>query len=224
MKTIGSDLASTSEQVGSGRNGGLRVVSADPSHLDSIIQIHLAAFEGFFLQSMGKRFLKELYRGFLTEPSGLCMVAIDGNAVLGFVVGTTEPERFFRKLLRNRWHAFVLAGVPSLALHPLSAGKKLLSALCYRGERPPELPNATLLSSIGVVSTRRGAGIGKILISAFCEEATASGALSVFLTTDRDKNDAVNHFYLANGFSLHSSFLKERNRRMNLYTRAILNT
>ena len=168
---------------------------------------------------MGERFAKELYRGFLLEPSGLCLVAIDKKKVVGFVVGTMEPEEFFRRLLRRHWHRFILAGANSLILHPIRVGRKFLLALRYRGEKPTDIPNATLLSSIGVVPCGRGRGIGKVLISAFCERAQLSGASSVFLTTDRDKNDAVNQFYLLSGFKLHSSFLKERDRWMNLYTR-----
>jgi hypothetical protein len=56
---------------------------------------------------MGKQFLKELYRGFLIEPSGLCLVEIDRKDVVGFVVGTTQFEGFFSRLLRTRWPAFL---------------------------------------------------------------------------------------------------------------------
>jgi ribosomal protein S18 acetylase RimI-like enzyme len=205
-------------------NPGLDAVSANPSHLNAIVEIHLRAFEGFFLESLGSRFLKELYRGFISDPSGVCLVAIDGTDVVGFVAGTTQPEEFFRRLLRRRWYAFVLAGATSMALHPIRVGKKFLSAPRYRGEKPSDVPNATLLSSIGVAPSGKGRGIGKILLSAFCERARASGAPSVFLTTDRDKNDAVNQFYLSNGFTLHSSFLKGRSRWMNLYTRTLSET
>jgi ribosomal protein S18 acetylase RimI-like enzyme len=213
-----------SEQNRSGTDSGLRIVSANLFHLDAIVQIHLASFEGFFLESMGKRFLKELYRGFLVEPSGLCLVAIDRKDVVGFVVGTTQPEGFFRRLLRRRWLAFVSAGTTSLILHPIPVGKKFLSALRYRGERPADVPNATLLSSIGVVPSGMGRGIGKILITSFCERAQLSGASTVFLTTDRDENDAVNQFYISNGFKLHRSFLRERGRWMNLYVRSLPNS
>ena len=215
---------SVGEENRSGTDSGPYVVCAQLSHLDSIVQIHLAAFEGFFLETLGERFLKELYLGFLVEPSGLCLVAIDRKDVVGFVAGTTEPEGFFRRLLRRRWHAFVLAGAASLTLHPIRVGKKFLRALRYRGERPADVPNATLLNSIGVVPSGIGRGIGKMLISAFCERAQLSGASTVFLTTDRDRNDAVNQFYLLNGFKLHSSFLKERARWMNLYTHSLLDT
>jgi ribosomal protein S18 acetylase RimI-like enzyme len=213
----GSDFVPVSKQNGYGIDVDLRIVRANHSHLDSIVRIHLAAFEGFFLESLGKRFLRELYRGFLVEPSGVCLVAIDRENVVGFVAGTTQPEGFFRILLRSRWLEFLCAGAASLTMHPLRVGKKFLSALSYQGKRPVDVPNAALLSSIGVAPSRKGSGIGKILISAFCEKAYASGAYTVYLTTDRDKNDAVNQFYLSNGFKLHSSFLKERKRWMNLY-------
>ena len=210
---------SVSEQDQSGIDSGPRVVSASLFQLDAIVQIHLASFKGFFLETLGERFLTELYRGFIVSRSGICLVAIDGKDVVGFAAGTTQPDGFFRRLLRRRWHAFVLAGAAALIRHPIRVGKKFLGALRYRGERPVDIPNATLLSSIGVVPGGTRRGIGKKLISAFCESALLSGASAVFLTTDRNGNDAVNRFYLLNGFELHSSFLKERDRWMNLYTR-----
>jgi ribosomal protein S18 acetylase RimI-like enzyme len=201
---------------------GPDVVSANPLHLNAIVEVHLSAFKGFFLESLGSRFLKELYRGFISDPSGICLVAVDGTDVVGFVAGTTRPEEFFRRLLWRRWHAFVFAGAASMAWHPIRVGKKSLSALHYRGERPFDAPYAALLSSIGVAPGGMGKGIGRLLLSAFCERAKTSGAPSVFLTTDRDKNDAVNEFYLSNGFNLRRSFLKERHRWMNLYIRSLL--
>ncbi|MGD0733409.1 MAG: GNAT family N-acetyltransferase [Terracidiphilus sp.] len=209
------------DQSGIGTVSGPHVVPASSSHVNGIVEVHLNAFEGFFLQSMGERFLKELYRGFMVEPSGICLAAIDENKVVGFVAGTTEPQKFFRRLLRKRWPAFVFSGAAALARHPLRVGMKFLSALFYRGESPPDLPNATLLSSIGVAPGGKGKGIGKLLMSAFCAEAEACGASTVFLATDRDGNDAVNQFYLSNGFTLHSTYLKGKSRQMNLYTRSL---
>lgn len=200
------------------------IVRADILHLDSIVQIHSAAFRGFFLDTLGERFLKELYLGFLVEQSGICLVAMDGKAIIGFVAGTTEPEGFFRRLLQRRWYAFALAGAASLTLHPIRVGKKFLRGLRYRGERPADVPNAALLSSIGVAPSAQGRGIGKDLISAFCQSAQESGSPTVFLTTDRDKNDEVNQFYLSNGFKLHGSFLREQGRWMNLYVRSLLDS
>jgi acyl carrier protein len=42
---------------------------------------------------MGKRFLKELYRGFLVEPSGLCLVAVDRKGMLwGLLQAPCSPR------------------------------------------------------------------------------------------------------------------------------------
>ena len=106
-----------------------QVVCANLSHLDAVITIHLLAFEGFFLESLGSRFLRELYRGFIADPSGICLVAIDGTDVLGFVAGTTQPAEFFRQLLRRRWYVFLLAGATSMATS--------FSGVILRKSRPP---------------------------------------------------------------------------------------
>ena len=151
----------------------------------------------------------------------ICLVAIEHERVLGFVAGTTQPEGFFRRLLLNRWPAFLLTGATGLAMHPIRVGKKFYSALRYRGEGPADVPNATLLSSIGVAPSKAGLGIGNTLLNAFCKRAQTAGSSTVFLTTDRELNQAVNGFYLSNGFRLHSSFQKEPGRCMNLYTRVL---
>jgi ribosomal protein S18 acetylase RimI-like enzyme len=118
----------------------------------------------------------------------------------------------------------VFAGATALTLHPIRVGRKFLSALSYRGEKPADVPNASLLSSIGVTPSANGKGIGKILITAFCESAQEAGSPTVFLTTDRDENDAVNQFYISNGFQLHGSFLREQGRWMKLYVRSLPNS
>jgi ribosomal protein S18 acetylase RimI-like enzyme len=205
------------------RSGGSpRIVCAQLAHLDSIVKIHMEAFQGFFLESLGERFLKELYLGFLLDRSGICLVAIDGKLVVGFVAGTSEPDGFFLRLLRSRWRAFLFAGLVALLLRPLRVGRKFFYALRYRGERPVDVPHAALLSSIGVARGDTGKGIGGTLLSSFCEEVRVRGVPVVFLTTDRDRNDAVNRLYRSNGFTWHSSFLKKPCRWMNLYTRSLL--
>jgi ribosomal protein S18 acetylase RimI-like enzyme len=204
-----------------GSGGSPRVVCAQLAHLDSIVTIHMKAFRGFFLESLGERFLKELYLGFLLERSEICLVAIDCRRVVGFVAGTSEPDQFFLRLLRSRWPAFLFAGLVALLLRPLRVGSKFLYVLRYRGERAVDVPHAALLSSIGVARGETGKGIGGMLLSSFCDEVRVRGVPVVFLTADRDRNDAVNRLYRSNGFTWHSSFLKKPCRWMNLYTRSL---
>ncbi|QNI30780.1 GNAT family N-acetyltransferase [Alloacidobacterium dinghuense] len=199
----------------------LKVISANRSHVDAVVQIHLDAFKGFFLESLGRRFLRELYRGFIVEPSGICLVAISIDGIVtGFVAGTIQPEGFFRRLLQRRGFAFLWAGAASFLRHPIRVGRKFVFAIHYRGEKPTNVSSAALLSSIGVAPEAKGKGIGRALLASFCEETRKAGVLNIFLTTDRDNNELVNTFYRVNGFQLNSSFLKERDRWMNLYSRS----
>ncbi|WP_413761083.1 hypothetical protein, partial [Vibrio vulnificus] len=76
---------------------------------------------GFFLTLMGPRFLRLLYNGFLNHPTGISLVACPKakpSEVIGFVVGTTQPQGFFTQLLRQRWLAFVMASLWPLLKKP----------------------------------------------------------------------------------------------------------
>ena len=142
---------------------------------------------------------------------------------LGLVVGTTEPQDFFKRLLIRRWFAFLCAGFTGLLKNPARVAKRFLFALVYRGETPPGLNGATLLSSIGVIPAHGGRGFGALLIERFCQEAASRGSASVYLLTDREGNDAVNLFYLKCGFSLDSHVERQKRRTMNRYVRPIGN-
>lgn len=195
-----------------------RLIDTD---LDPVVAVHRSAFPDFFLTTMGPRFLRQLYRGFLSDSSGIVLAAVAGDDVVGFVAGTSEPEGFFRRLLFRRWYAFGLAALPGLARHPWRAGRKLLGALVYRGDKPPALLDSALLSSIGVAPSAGGRGIGRQLVVLFCEEARRRGCRTVYLTTDRDTNQPANNFYLHCGFTLESTLPKPPNRWMNRYVKEL---
>jgi ribosomal protein S18 acetylase RimI-like enzyme len=190
---------------------------ATEADVDSIVLIHLNAFQGFFLSMLGKRFLHELYTGFIQDGDTIFLIAEQGSNVAGFIVGTTQPNRFFKQLLKNRWFALLLCAVPALLRHPWFVGKKLFSALAYRGENPKKLDQGALLSSIAVAPAYARQGIGESLVREFCESANRQGTHYVCLTTDRHNNDAVNLFYQRQGFTLESVFSKTGKREMNRY-------
>ena len=73
------------------------------------------------------------------------------------------------------------------------------------------------LFSIGVLPELQGAGAGKLLVNGFLREAGNRGCKRVFLTTDRDENDAVNLFYQKLGFSIERQYETPEGRRMNEY-------
>lgn len=182
---------------------------------DALAGLHLEAFPGFFLTSLGRRFLRLLYAGFMSAPEAICLVAEDNGDTLGFAAGTVNPAGFFRRLLRQRALAFALAAFPGLVRNPLFAARKCLGALFYRGETPAGLPEAALLSSLAVSPAAQGRGVGQALVAAFVEDIRRRGGKTVYLTTDENENERTNRFYARCGFVLLDTFNRPGRRTMN---------
>jgi ribosomal protein S18 acetylase RimI-like enzyme len=197
-----------------------RTRDATQADLAQVIEIHRLAFPGFFLTRMGVPFLQLLYRGFMSRPNGVLLVAFDDEApaeVLGFVAGTMRPERFFIDLLRSHWLDFAWASLWPLLRQPGLVALKLWSALFYRGETLPELPDAALLSSLGVRPTMHQQGLGRLLVHSFVQRAQCNAAPAVYLTTDQDDNAGTNAFYLRCGFRLEGTCKRPPRRILNRY-------
>lgn len=186
----------------------------------SLARLHRQAFPGFFLSTLGEPFLRQFYRGYVGDPTAVTIVLRDAEGKpCGCVVGTTEPAGFFGRLLRRRWAGFALAGARAVFSQP-SAALRLLRAVRYRGEAPPEVAGA-LLSSICLHPSLQGSGEGARLVAAWEAAAAASGARTAFLTTDTHDNDAVNRFYTRHGWLLHDTYSTLEGRRMNRYTKEL---
>jgi glycosyltransferase involved in cell wall biosynthesis/GNAT superfamily N-acetyltransferase len=183
------------------------------------VRVHLDAFPGFFLSILGPAFLRNLYAGFCSEVDGIGYVATDANGTtLGVVAGTVQPQGFFKRLLLSHWWKFGLSALPAILRDP-SCLPRVARALFYRGDAPHN-PGA-LLSTIAVTPDAQGHGVGKALIEAFCTEALLRGASRVYLTTDAVGNDAVNHFYTRQGFTLDGAYQTSEGRAMNRYVREL---
>ena len=189
----------------------------EETDLKEVVQLHIISFPEFFLTSLGKSFLFELYHNFLHFDSSICKVIQKDGYIQGFVVGSLNPEALFRNLLILKGYKFLFLAIGALIKNPVFVSGKLMYALKYRGERPEKLTNAALLSSVGINPAFAKGGLGSMLVKAFCEEAFLKNADVVYLTTDKIKNDPVNEFYIKNGFQLEGSFEKSAGRIMNRY-------
>jgi ribosomal protein S18 acetylase RimI-like enzyme len=192
----------------------MKVVAATNADISQIANVHFDAFPGFFLTTLGGRFLEELYRGFLSHPSGILLVARDGQGLLGFAAGTSDPALFFRELRRRRWPHFLYKAAPAIVRNPGPVLRKIAYAARYRGDQPIARTHGALLSSIGVCRAAQGAGVAGPLISAFEASAGSLGAASVYLTTDLHGNDRVLTFYRKHGYREFDRFRQGAAREM----------
>ncbi|WPC06780.1 GNAT family N-acetyltransferase [Pseudomonas benzenivorans] len=194
---------------------------ADEHDIAAVTEVHLAAFPGFFLTSLGTRFLGEMYRGFLLHPSGILLVAEEAGKVMGFAAGTSAPASFFSELRRQRFLSFFCYAIPALFRNPKVVFNKLLKAVFYRGDKPTGLEGGALLSSIGVSPNVVGKSVGQELLTRFEHEALLRGQSFVYLTTDEVGNDRVNAFYRKNGYVVESRFSQHAGRAMFRYVKYI---
>ncbi|MDP4164926.1 MAG: GNAT family N-acetyltransferase [Bacillota bacterium] len=186
----------------------------------NVVRVHLAGFQGFFLTFLGPAFLGELYKGTLIDPSGIGFVAEYEEGICGFVTGTTYLSGFYKRLLRNRWWRFALASVLPVLKRP-SIIPRLLRALSMP-EKVNKKDGSGTLMSLAVLPEHQGSGIGKILVNAFFDEAMKRGCKKIFLTSDRDNNDAINLFYQNLGFSIVRQYMTPEGRNMNEYWRELV--
>lgn len=198
----------------------MEIRDAQDTEIGQVVQMHISAFPGFFLTTLGPGFLEHLYRGFLDHDDGVLQVAVESGALVGFAAGTNAPGHFFSSLRKRRGWAFALSALPGLVRSPTVVARKLASALSYRGDAPPTLEGA-LLSSLGVVPAAKGSGAGQQLVRAFERAARARGCKLVYLTTDAVGNERVNAFYRKLGYQQESTFTQSGNRSMLRYVRSL---
>jgi ribosomal protein S18 acetylase RimI-like enzyme len=193
----------------------INVRAIQQQDLDNVVEVHLKAFQGFFLSFLGFAFLKEFYAGILRDLTGIHYLAeIDGK-IQGLVTGTTQPAGFYSRLLAQRWWAFGLAALPHVVKNPHIV-PRLLRAFQKSAENASLKDTATLMS-IAVLPEAQGGGMGKALVEAFLAEAHRRGCAYVNLTTDAVNNEAVNAFYRRQGFRLVRTFETPEKRLMNEY-------
>jgi len=193
----------------------IKIRVAQLNDVDKVASVHIAAFQGFFLTQLGKKFLVELYNGFLNEKSGIFLIAENQNEIVGFAAGCIRPEDFFRDLRNKRWLQFFCAAIPMMLKQPVFVLQKLIDAFFYKGENPSQLADSVLLSSIAVAPSFSGTGIGRMLVAEFCDQARKLGGKTVYVITDKNDNDSVNGFYRKSGFFVESTFVKTGKRQMN---------
>lgn len=197
------------------KNSHIEVRPMTQSDLKRVVEIHQNAFEGFFLTSLGPRFLEEIYSATVEDPTGISLLARDGHDIYGFAIGTIKPAKYYRRLIKLRLWKLGFASLAPIIRHP-----RILPHLIRGFSLPTEAARpegwGTLLS-IGVAKEAQNLGIGHLLVTAFIKESVQRGLKKVNLQTDKYHNDAVINFYQREGFQYDHSFRTAEGRWMNEY-------
>jgi len=186
----------------------------------SIAELHERAFPSFFLTSLGREFLEKFYHSILKDSNGLAVGIFEDEELVSFAVGAIMKEGFYKRLLyRNAFQLF-FAAFPKIFRNPLLMFR-LAQSFASRETIEMDISEGSRLLSICVDPSLRKKGYGRCALMEFESEVAKVSSL-ITLTTDAEKNDSVNKFYLSHGYALASNFFISK-RKMNLYIKSFKN-
>lgn len=180
---------------------------------NEVAAIHIQAFEGFFLTTLGIRFLRTYYKSCFKCVDTIAFgINDDNNNLIGFATGTILSKGYHKKILLNNLFSFLYSIIQSVIFRP-----SVLIRLAFNINKNKENEDDGVYSellSIGVIPDKNGKGIGAILLQEFEIEAKKRGASKIALTTDLFQNERVIRFYTKSGYETFYEFNTYPNRRM----------
>ncbi len=165
------------------------------SHVPAVTRLHLRSLTGL-LHDLGPGATGAFYHGAARSSSTIGFVYVQGNTLMGFVLGSTHPQRLRREILAHGYFK-TLAGIGSGVMRKPGTLRFLLSSL-RRGNKDYNSQVAEL-TYLAVDQNQRSFGIGRQLVEHFSEKLIESGVRAYELSVDADNHQAIG-FYERLGF------------------------
>jgi len=181
--------------------------------LDSLVKVHLSAFDGFFLSSLGQQFLHVYYASCLKDQLTVALgIFDDSEKLIGFATGSIKAKGYHKRILINNIIAFLL----SITLKFLKNPKILLRLIknLNKNVAKNDIGDYAELLSIAIYPEYSGLGYGKVILDKFEKEVKLKGATKIALTTDLNNNDKALTFYCKCGYKPFYEFVTYPNRKM----------
>ncbi len=191
----------------------MNIRKATINDVNTIVKIHLDAFKGFFLTSLGSQFLKFYYSCFIKSDETVTMVAEENGVIYGFSASTKVCKGFNSRLIKSNFLAFVMLSLKMLFTTPKSL-LRLVKNLTKKGDSVEDDEDYAELYSIGVSKAAQGKGVGKLLLAESECVMKSEGVQRVSLTTDFYDNEQAVGFYHSMGYETLYEFVTYPNRKM----------
>lgn len=191
----------------------MNIRKATITDVDGIVEIHCEAFNGFFLASLGMRFLKFYYKCFVSSNETIIIVAEENGQIYGFSASTRVCKGFNSRLIKNNLLAFGILSLRLLVTSPNSL-IRLVNNLTKKSDSIGDDEEYAELYSIGVGKSAQGKSIGKRLLAYSEKIMREEGVTRISLTTDFYNNEPVLNFYYSMGYGIFYEFVTYPNRKM----------
>lgn len=186
---------------------------ATTEDVPQIVKIHMNAFEGFFLTTLGRSFLSFYYKAFVNSKDGIVLCAVADNEVYGFAAATKQCKGYNSNLIRTNLMSFVGLAIKLLFTRP-SALVRLAKNISKKSDVIDDPEDYAELYSIGVAENAQGKGIGKKLLTTIEDKMKSEGVEKVSLTTDFYNNESAIAFYRTMGYETLYEFISYPDRKM----------
>lgn len=174
---------------------GVRLRSMSEEDLGFVVDQHRRYFpEGFFAR-LGRGFLREYYRGFLTSRAARTLVAERDGEPVGYLVGVTGPTAHRKHVVDRHGLRMVLRAAVAMLVRPWLAlrflrtragryARKLLVTRRATGatQAAPTGP-VGILTHVAVAQPAQSGGVGTVLVETFEQQAADAGCQHLVLVT-----------------------------------------
>lgn len=194
----------------------MKIRKANKTDNKHLAQLHISVFPGFFLSTLGEKFLNTYYKVVLRHPETICLFAEDNNAnICGYVLGRINAKGYLRRIVKSAPLVFIWEAIKLLFTRP-RALFRLINNLDKRREdsEVTDAQDYAEIGLIGVLPQYKGQGIGHRLFNEFVEILNKNGVERISLTTDADDNVNTLTAYKAWGFEIYYKFVSYPNRNM----------
>lgn len=174
----------------------MKILPLAAEHADRIARLHVATLTGLLTQ-LGPAAARAFHAGCAASASATGFVALDGDALRGFVLGSARPADLRREVTRAKPVATAVGVGLGLLRRPAALAHLLRS---FRGpdEGSYDADSAELIY-LAVDPDARGSGVGRALVDAFTQAMRASGCAAYELSVDDDNRTGI-VFYERLGF------------------------
>lgn len=180
---------------------------------EQVAQLHIQEISTGFITSLGKDFVTSLYDVIAEDENSFGFVAIENDAVLGFVAFSTNLSKLYKYVALKKGFKFAI--ILARRMFSFKVLKKVIDNILYPSKmKKAGLPSAELLSIV-VAPQAQGKGLAKQLVEKGLQECRVRSIDKVKVLVSAD-NEPANKLYKSSGFKFHSR-LDSHGVKSNIY-------
>lgn len=193
-----------------------KIESLKQSDVKQLAKVYQAIFKDNFSSHLGQKFIRLFCEQFVNSNYNFGFIVKDEKLPVAFILGTTAPEKLYRKFYRDHLvtlsllfvqkfiqDKYVRKNISNKFNHLGRALKALLipNKVAKQAVQIADTGIPARILALGVLPEYRRRGLANELTAAYCEKARSKGFKKVELSTNPDNTNAI-RFYQKDGWNI----------------------